>query len=769
MKTLKNYTRYLRENRLRELAIYNLQLLKNMDIPIVKLMQQKGVFKSLDDEATVKMTMESLNRSLESFENGTVYENAKITLQQWRQDKLPGIGKNEIHPSDLVLIYAVQKKAYQYFLPEFAPDSNEAIAILAEIEDFQTRVQTDATVMLFDIQKETEEKLKETESRFRLMIQNVKDYSIFMVDAEGKVQSWNEGAQRMYGYLQEEIIGKHMSMFYAANEINMTPPENNLKMAVENGHYETEGLKVRKNGSFFWAKTLYTPVYDDTGKLKGFSKIARDISESKKAEELQKRLFAMIEGSSDFIGFAEAKSRHIMYINQLGRKMTGIGKDEDVTKYKIDDVHPDWTIKILQEEAMKAAIENGIWKGECAFIDRQGKEIPVSMVLMAHKNAAGEVEYFSTISRDIREQKFAEEELRSVNNFLNSVLENIPNMVFVKDAHDLRFVRFNKAGENLLGYAKKDMLGKNDYDFFPKEQADFFTDNDQAVLKQNDIIDIPEEPISTKNGPRWLHTKKIPIIGPAGKPAYLLGISEDITEMRKAKLELERKTKELERSNAELEQFAYVASHDLQEPLRTVSSYMQLLASRYKDKLDKDANEFIDFAVDGSKRMRQLINSLLEYSRVNRDKPFEWVDTNELMKEIKNDIKDQIKESGAIIKHNGLPKIYGDYVLIGQLFQNLIGNAIKFHGEEKPEIKISGKQKNGSYLFSIEDNGIGIPKEYREKIFVIFQRLNSREKYPGTGIGLSICKKIVEKHGGKIWVESESGKGSSFFFTLNAH
>ena len=209
-----------------------------------------------------------------------------------------------------------------------------------------------------------------------------------------------------------------------------------------------------------------------------------------------------------------------------------------------------------------------------------------------------------------------------------------------------------------------------------------------------------------------------------------------------------------------------MASHDLQEPLRTISSYVQLIAERYKDKLDKDANEFIDFAVDGSKRMRLLINSLLEYSRINKINPFEWINVRDMIEVIVNDMKDQIKESGVKIKYDELPEIYGDPVLIGQLFQNLISNAIKFRSEKKPQIIISGEKKNDDYIFSVKDNGIGIKSEYMEKIFVIFQRLNSREKYPGTGIGLSICKKIVERHGGKIWVESEPGKGSTFYFTL---
>jgi PAS domain S-box-containing protein len=359
------------------------------------------------------------------------------------------------------------------------------------------------------------------------------------------------------------------------------------------------------------------------------------------------------------------------------------------------------------------------------------------------------------------------EELKQINEFLNTILENIPNMVFVKDAKELRFVRFNKAGEELLGFKREELMGKNDYDFFSKEQADFFTEKDAEVLKNGKLHDIPEEPINTKyKGTRILETKKIPILDEKGNPLYLLGISNDITERKKVDDELKHKSEELARSNTELEQFAYVASHDLQEPLRMVTSYLQLIEKRYKDKLDQDANEFIQYAVDGSYRMRTLIQSLLEYSRINRAKPFEWIDLSVLLNDVLGNISELVKENNAIIKVPKLPKIFGDYVLIDQLFQNLIANAIKFRSSENPEITISVTSRNNEYLFSVKDNGIGIQEEYSDKIFVIFQRLHSKEKYAGTGIGLAICKKIVERHGGKIWVESEIGKGSTFYFTI---
>lgn len=229
------------------------------------------------------------------------------------------------------------------------------------------------------------------------------------------------------------------------------------------------------------------------------------------------------------------------------------------------------------------------------------------------------------------------------------------------------------------------------------------------------------------------------------------------------------RTLELKRSNEDLEQFAYVASHDLQEPLRTVTSYVQLIARRYKDKLDQDGNDFINFAVDGSNRMRTLIQSLLEYSRVNSKRPFENINTNSLFDSLLHTLNESIKENKVVIKSDPLPDIFGDPILINQLFQNLLSNAIKFKNEGgNPEIHVTGKKTNGEYLFSVKDNGIGIPKEYANKIFIIFQRLHEAEKFPGTGIGLAICKKIVERHGGKIWFESEPGHGTTFFFTIKA-
>lgn len=251
-----------------------------------------------------------------------------------------------------------------------------------------------------------------------------------------------------------------------------------------------------------------------------------------------------------------------------------------------------------------------------------------------------------------------------------------------------------------------------------------------------------------------------------GKPA-VMGIARDITDRKRAEHQLKKQAKELERSNAELEQFAYVASHDLQEPLRMVSSYVKLLERRYKGKLDSDADDFIYFASDGATRMYRLINDLLAYSRVSsQGRPFEQIDSSEALYQALANLQASILETRADIVVDTLPTIIADGSQLTQLLQNLIGNAIKFHDGKPPVVHISAKEEDNQWLFSVKDNGIGIDPKYAERIFVIFQRLHDKSEYPGTGIGLAICKKIVERHNGRIWVESKPKKGSTFYFTI---
>jgi light-regulated signal transduction histidine kinase (bacteriophytochrome) len=247
----------------------------------------------------------------------------------------------------------------------------------------------------------------------------------------------------------------------------------------------------------------------------------------------------------------------------------------------------------------------------------------------------------------------------------------------------------------------------------------------------------------------------------------ITGVIWDVTERKRAEKRLARLLTELERSNKELELFAYVASHDLQEPLRMVSSYTQLLERRYSAKLDDDAREFIGYAVDGANRMQRLINDLLEFSRVStRGKPLEKTDVAEILGNVRANLSVAIEETGALVTNDFMPVVTADAGQLGQLLQNLVGNGIKFRNGTRPHVHVRAVATPHHWEFSVSDNGIGIEKQYFDRIFVIFQRLHTKGDYPGTGIGLALCKRIVERHGGRIWVESKPNEGSTFSFTI---
>jgi PAS domain S-box-containing protein len=368
---------------------------------------------------------------------------------------------------------------------------------------------------------------------------------------------------------------------------------------------------------------------------------------------------------------------------------------------------------------------------------------------------------------DVTEHHGLENELRNANTFLDAIVENIPDMIFVKDAAELRFVLFNRAGEKLLGIPRDQMYKKNDYDFFPDDEADFFTTKDRQVFEGGETLDIGEEPIHTARGLRWLHTRKVPLFDAEGKPAFLLGISEDITELKETRAALEERTRELERSNKELERFAYVASHDLHEPLRTIHSFTDLLREEIGGDLSDNARSFMGFITSGAVRMRLLIDGLLQLSRVGRHtcSP-ESVDTGALLDEIEALLHSSIAEAGGRITREQLPEVRGDPRLLIQLFQNLLANALKFRGPSPPLIRVACEEEEALWRFSVSDNGIGFEPEYAEQIFGVFRRLHPTGTYDGAGIGLSICQRIAEAHGGDIWAESSPGEGSTFFFTL---
>ncbi len=351
----------------------------------------------------------------------------------------------------------------------------------------------------------------------------------------------------------------------------------------------------------------------------------------------------------------------------------------------------------------------------------------------------------------------------------NELLEAVPDAVVIV-AQDGTIHTVNRQAEVMFGRPRGDLLGQPIESLLPERFRDSHVHQRKAyaVHPRTRAMgsglelfgrrgDGTEFPVEVSLSPMSLD----------GTPLVISSI-RDVTERKRAEHQLRSTAADLARSNAELEQFAYVASHDLQEPLRMVASYTQLLARRYRGKLDADADEFIGFAVDGALRMQALINDLLDYSRAGtRPLRLEAVDTNAMVDQVVHDLTGASSATGATVTHDDLPRVVADPTQLRQVFQNLIANGLKFHKPgQSPVVHISGMRDGRTFRFTVRDNGIGIEAQYVERIFTLFQRLHTREEHPGTGIGLAICKRIVERHGGEINVDSSPGSGACFSFTL---
>ncbi len=420
--------------------------------------------------------------------------------------------------------------------------------------------------------------------------------------------------------------------------------------------------------------------------------------------------------------------------------------------------------------------ERALYDRQTATAHRYGFWVPVTLVVAAMAMLAVLGALLWRIRRDMGERRTVERNLEAANQLLESLFENIPTMIFAKDAQDLRFVRINRTGERLLGVRREDFLGKTDRDFFPPEQAEHFIATDRKTIERGDILDIPEEEIDTAHlGRRTLHTFKVPIRADDGHPILLLGISLDITEQKAAERhvvalneELTRQAQLLQSSNQELESFCYSVSHDLRAPLRAINGYARLLEQDYGSRFDAEGTRFLRTICSACDRMARLIDDLLEFSRLGRQTlQLEPVDMTSVVSRVIDDTMEGRDAPPPAIETHPLPHIHGDPGLLHLVWLNLIDNAVKYTtGVESPHICIGAEVTGDEVVYSVTDNGIGFDMQYADKLFGVFQRLHSDAKYPGTGVGLAIAHRIIARHGGRIWARSEPGRGATFSFAV---
>jgi PAS domain S-box-containing protein len=388
---------------------------------------------------------------------------------------------------------------------------------------------------------------------------------------------------------------------------------------------------------------------------------------------------------------------------------------------------------------------------------KDGTPILASCTATAQFNDKGEIEWMDGVIEDITERKRAEEAIRASSQQIADILESISDAFFALD-NQWRFTFVNSIAEKLLRKSREELVGKNIWEEFPEAVGSTFHTEYHKALNKNVPVSFEENysPFDT-----WYDVRAYPYHG--GLSVYF----HDINERKQAEAKLKILTEELKRSNQELSQFASVAAHDLQSPLISIGSALQLLRRRLKGILDPETDGFITHTQEMAADMQVLIRNLLDYSRIDRHgTEFTPVDCNDILEKTIENLKVDIQDCGAEITHDPLPEVLGNSTLMVQLFQNLIANAIKFRGDKPPIVQIAVEQREKDYLFSFRDSGIGFDTKYAGRIFEIFQRLHEKGVYPGAGIGLATCKKIVEIHGGRIWVESEPGEGSTFFFTI---
>jgi len=539
--------------------------------------------------------------------------------------------------------------------------------------------------------------------------------------------------------------------------------------------FRIDGRLRRRDGEFRWIFLTGMPRFGDDGAFQGFIGSAIDITDRRSSEDQTKQNRFFLE-----------KAEEVAHVGYWVSDLAGDGKlvwsretyrifglDESSFDGRVETffsrVHPE-DLAFVKDESQAAAegrrpydVEHRIvrpdgalrWVHQRAEIERDSAKKPVRMI---------------GVCQDITGRKLAEEALRGSEERFRLMADHINEVFWMIDPERRRMYYVSPGYERIWGRPVASLLAD------PATWFDAIHPDDRAralkALPPNQTQEAYGEAyriIRPDGSAVWILDRGWPVKDRAGNVYRFVGTALDISDLKRTEEEMLLRAKELARSNEELERFAYAASHDLQEPLRMVSSYVQLIKRRYQGKLDANADEFIRYAAEGAHRMQALIQDLLAYSRVDiKPATVRPVPLNSVVDNALANLEVLAREAGAVVTRGELPTVSGQPTLLTQAFQNLIHNAIKFRDQRPPEIKITAERRGKEWVISVADNGIGIDPAYHPRLFILFQRLHTRDRFQGSGLGLALCKKIVERHGGRIWVESETGKGSTFRVALPA-
>jgi len=622
--------------------------------------------------------------------------------------------------------------------------------------------------------------LRKSEEQYRSLIES-SEASISTVDENGLFHFMNHKAAHQLGAEPEDLLGRRMHDLFPPQIADRQLAA--VKRVIQSGEgLVTEEISIVQREQR-WYRTSVQPILDNNGVPILALVNASDVTDRKKAEAdlqlLNQTLEQQVEARTRDLQDSEERFRRavtdapfpimmqaddgeILLISRSWSELTGYElQDIPTITHWVKSAYGERHEEVLQEIIRLFDMKERISEGEYAIRTKDGRRLvwdfssaPLGMMPDGRR-------CILSMAVDVTKRKQAEQALAvheaNQRALLNAILESVLLM-----ERDGRLVLANETFAERFGCHADELIGTDVFSLLPQQAVELRRTYVEQVIETGKPARFEDQRFG-----RTIDNSIYPVFDEVNAVTRLAVYGRDITEQKKAEAELRQALQDLERSNEELQRFAYVASHDLQEPLRMVASYVQLLRKRYQGQLGDDADEFIYYAVDGVERMKKLINDLLQYSRVTtRVENFKTVDLNSVLDRIMRDFSASIKETGAVITHDPLPIVVADDTQMGQLLGNLIGNAIKFHGDHPPMIHISVKDHNTYWEFSVADNGIGIEEEFFNRIFIIFQRLHPKQQFPGTGIGLAICKRIVERHNGRIWVEAKPNVGSTFYFTL---
>jgi PAS domain S-box-containing protein len=619
--------------------------------------------------------------------------------------------------------------------------------------------------------------IQRMEELFKSLLEAAPD-AMVIANAAGNIELVNAQAERMFGYERSELVGQAVEILLPAALAQRHTRHRAGYVHAPRARMMGQGLVLegrRKGGGVFPVEIALSPLETDGGLL--VIAAVRDVTERKRSEEAERLLLAIMRSSNDAIISCDLEGRVTSW-NPGAETVFGYAASE-IIGLPIALLFP----KELADEEIaidRRAITGGghVEHYETVRLRKDGTTVAVSITVAPIHDEKGTITGASKFAHDISARKRAESEIRDLNRTLEQRVEERTRELFTSEKRyhdaldslmegvqiigfDWRYIYINDAALEQSTYGRAVMLGHSIMELYPGvEDTPLFHDL-RLCMEQRTPRSL-ETDFNFPNGKTATFQLSIQPVREG-----LLILSTDITQRKQYEAELLEQREQLQRQNTELEQFAYIASHDLQEPLRMVTSFMQLLQRRLGGKLGQEADEYIGYAVDGAQRMKQVINDLLIYSRLGRPVEFTEVDLAQVLDQVLFDLDLAVKDAGAQVEQHGLPRIRAGRTEMLQVFQNLVSNAIKFRRDGVPPLIIVRCEGEGDrWHFRVQDNGIGIDETYRQKVFVPFKRLHDRTKYPGTGIGLAVVHKIVQRYGGAIWCEPAPEQGTVFHFTL---